>query len=109
MSIHKLQVEDGNFFEGLRTLHLECKKNQEVPTQIILGSKAYKELIKNDTFKSNLYISDSNMEEIYPGFIGKLTDIDLLTDYYVDKDNLPWSIEENEIVFNVGNKLSGKI
>lgn len=109
MSLFKIQVDDDNYFEGLRKLHEICKKEQNIPTQIVLGSEAYKSLIKNEMFKSNLYISDENFEDVYPGFIGKLIDIDVLTDYYLDPDKLPWSLEPNEIVFNIGNKLTGKL
>lgn len=107
---YKAKVEDFKKpFDVFYNLWEQCKKFNEVPTQIVIGSKVFKYLLKDETWKRNFY--SIPYTEFQPlGLVGRIQDIDILTDFYVeDEDSLGWSIEEDEVLFNIGNKLVGKL
>ena len=109
-SLHKKKLEDKkNPFDLLIDLWEDCKKNNEVPTQIIIGSGVYKYLIKDQKWKKYFYpIQATQFQQL--GLVGKIGEIDVLTDFYIEnEEQLGWSIDEDEVVFNIGNKLVGKL
>lgn len=96
-------------FDNFISLWNKCKENNEVPTQIVIGSKVFNSLLKDKRWKSIFYsIQPTSFQPL--GLVGRIEDVDILTDFYIeDESQLKWSIEEEDIVFNIGNKLVGKL
>lgn len=108
--LYKKKMEDSKHpFEVLQDLWSQCKEKYEVPTQIIIGSRVFKYLLKDPTWKKYFYpIQATEFQTL--GLVGRLADVDILTDFYIEnEESLGWSIDEDEVVFNIGNKLIGKL
>jgi len=108
-SLEENEIYEKDPFELLIDLWQECKKFNEVPTQIIIGSRVYKKLQKVDKWRDNFQtISHTAFQQA--GVVGIILGIEVLTDYYFeDKETQPWSIDENEVVFNIGSKIVGRL
>lgn len=103
-------VVDKNPMEALENLWHICQKNNCYPTQLIFGSEAFSKIRKDPVFEANLNINNNQDLMTKHGVVGKLVDVDVLTDFYVEDElTLEWSVEPDEIIANIGGRLFGKL
>ena len=107
--LYRMEISNQDLFEILESLWLNCKKNNEYPTQIVFGSNIFAKALRNKRFKEIFFPMKRTLFQD-SGFVGKIQDIEILTDFYIeDESTLSWSIPENVLIFNIGQKLKGNL
>lgn len=101
MFYRRIKNENEKIFDVLQELYQECKEDMNVPTQILFGLKCFQEFT-NDERCSKYFLPSKNYEIIDRGFKGYLTSVPIYVNYI--EENI-FNIEENEIVFVIGEKI----
>lgn len=113
---------DDNVLELVRSLWEQVKKTGAQPTQVIFGKRVF-ELALKDPLLSQVMNVLTNPYEKKSGKVGFFAEYELLTDFYnynnimtseeegkaTESLNIGWSIEENTVAFNLGEKLQGTL
>lgn len=113
---------DDNVLELVRNLWEQVRKNNAQPTQVIFGKRVF-ELALRDPTLSQVMVIESEPYGKNTGKVGYFAEFELLTDFYnysnvmtseddeQGKEQIDngWSIEENTVAFNLGEKLQGNI
>lgn len=101
-----LDEDDIQVIPTIGKLFKQCRTENNYPTQIVLGKKAFEIALKDLDFQ-RYFVQSEDPSIRKTGLVGYLSDVPVYTNFY--ESNTGWFMEDEAVLLNVGNRLMGNL